>query len=67
MSLMNDMVDIRQAYRVNEIDNLAWVRSSQNITDHFTRHFGNNTPMNTIRAGHLDFFIEQWVFNESIK
>lgn len=56
---MADTADIRRAYKHNEITNVAWVRSQQNIADNFTPRNGNNTLLQTMRTGKLDFTIEQ--------
>lgn len=64
LRLMNDVTDICRAYRVNEINNIGWVRSKQNIADNFTRHTGNDILANAMRTGRLEFVIEQWVFKE---
>lgn len=64
LRLMNDIADIRRAYRVNEITNIAWVRSAQNIADNFTRHVGNDILVNAMQTGRLKFVIEQWVFKD---
>lgn len=61
---MNDIVDIRRAYRVNEISNIGCIRSKQNVADKFTRHIGIEILDNAMRTGRLDFVIEQWVFQE---
>lgn len=64
LRLMNDIADIRRAYRVNEITNIGWARSKQNVADNFTRHVGNDILDKAMRTGRLDFVIEQWVFKE---
>ena len=61
LRLMNDISDIRRAYRQNEITNVAWVSSKQNIADNLTRLDGNSILLSTMETGHLDFVIEQWV------
>lgn len=62
--LMNDIADVRRAYRVNEINNIGWVRSKQNVVDNFTRHTGKDILANATRSGRLEFVIEQWVFKK---
>lgn len=64
LRLMNDISEIRRAYRANEIDNVAWIRSEQNIADDLTRLIGNGILFNTLRSGTLNFIIEQWVCKE---
>jgi len=65
LRLMNEIADIRHAYRENEITNIAWIRSDQNIADNFTRHHGNNILRNAIETGRLNFIIEQWVYKDN--
>lgn len=38
---MTDISEIRRACKENEIDNVAWIRSGQNIADDLTRLVGN--------------------------
>lgn len=64
LRLMNDISDIRRAYKHNEITNVAWIHLHQNIADNLTRNKGNNILMNTLYLGKLDFTIEQWVCKE---
>lgn len=64
LRLMTDIADIRRAYKHNEITNVAWVRSQQNIADNFTRRNGNNILIQTMRTGKLDFTIEQWIYKD---
>lgn len=61
LRLTNEMADIRRAYCSNEIDNIAWIRSSQNIADSFTSTNGNGILQNSMETGRLQFKIEQWV------
>lgn len=61
---MNDIADIRRGDRVKEITNVAWVRSTQSVSDNSTRHVGNDILANAMQTGELDFVIEQWVFKE---
>lgn len=61
LRLMNDISEIRREYKVNEIDNVAWIRSAQNIADDLTRLVGNDILLNTLRSGTIHFYIEQWI------
>lgn len=64
LRLMNEISDVRRAYKDGEITNVAWVRSAQNIADNFTCMKGNDILHNTMSTGKLNFVIEQWVYNE---
>ncbi|CDF35631.1 unnamed protein product [Chondrus crispus] len=65
LRLMNEIADIRRAYRVGEIDNVAWIRSKQNIADNLTRHNGNDILKKAMETGRIDFVIEQWVYKNT--
>lgn len=67
LQLMNDIADIRRAYRANETPNIYWVRYKRNSADNFTRHGGNDILDNAMRTGHQDFVIEQWVIKGNLK
>ena len=64
LRLMNEISDIRQAYKDREITNVTWIRSSQNIADNLTRKQGNDILRQTMTTGKLEFIIEQWVYND---
>lgn len=64
LRLMNKVADFRRAYKHNEISNVAWIRSAQNIADNFTRREGNNILRETMRTGKIKFTIEQWVYKD---
>jgi len=62
LRLMNEIADIRRAYRQNEITNIAWIRSERNIADNFTRHVGKDLLKHAMTTGELKFVVEQWVY-----
>lgn len=62
---MNEIADIRRAYRENEINNVAWIRSQQNVADNLTRYNGNLILRNAMDTGRLDFKIEQWAYKNN--
>jgi len=64
LRLMNEISDVRRAYREREITNVAWIRSEQNIADNLTRSNGNDILRRTMESGKLDFVIEQWVYKD---
>ena len=64
LRLMNEIGDIRRAYRVNEITNTGWIRSEQNAADNLTRHHGNAILNDAMTTGYLKFTIEQWVYRD---
>lgn len=61
LRLMNDIADIRSAYCVNKITNIAWICSPQNIADNSTRHIGYDILIYAMSTGRLKFVIEQSV------
>lgn len=61
LRLMNNISEIRRAYKENKIDDVAWIRSEPNIADDLTRLVGNSILLNTLRSGVLKFVIKQWV------
>lgn len=62
--LMQEIADIRRAYRQNEITNIAWIRSEQNIADNLTRLRGNAILARTMETAFLRFTIQEWVYKE---
>lgn len=64
LQLINDIADIRRAYKRNEITNVAWVRSEQNVANNFTRRNGNSILNYLKRIGKLSFITERWVYKE---
>lgn len=64
LRLMNEIADIRRAYRQNEITNIAWIRSENNIADNLTRHVGNDLLKRAMATGELKFVVEQWVYKD---
>lgn len=65
LRLMNEIADIRRAYRQSEITNVAWIRSEQNTADNLTRHNGNDISRKSIETGRLEFTIKQWVYKDN--
>lgn len=66
LQLMNEIADARRAFKQNEISNLAWMHSEQNVAGNFTRRNGNLTLQNLMRTGKLNFIIEHWVYKEDL-
>lgn len=66
LRLMNEIADIRRAYRRGDFTNVAWIHSAQNIADNMTKHEGNTILADTMATGCLDLTIEQWVYEEDI-
>lgn len=64
LRLMNDIADIRRAYKDNEITNVAWVRSEDNVADNLTRFKGNNILRHAMETGTLRFTIQEWVYKD---
>lgn len=62
MRLTDEMVNARRAYRTNEISNIAWICSSQNIADNFTRAQGKGICRNAMKTSQLRFVNKQWVY-----
>ena len=60
MRLMNDIADVRRAYRPNEVENIAWIRSKHNIANNLTRRIGNPLLLGTLSTSNLPFDIEEW-------
>lgn len=61
LRLTNAVVDIRRAYKDDEISSVAWIRSEHNIADNFTRLNGNDVLNEVLRSGKLNCTIEQLV------
>lgn len=55
LRLVIDIVDIRRAYRANEITNIGWVCSNHNVADNFNRHVENDILVNAMRASRLRY------------
>lgn len=64
LRLMNDIAEIRRAYRLNDISSIGWVRSYQKIAGKFTRYVENDILDDAMQTGNLEFDIEQWIFKE---
>jgi len=64
LRLMNEISDIRRAYRDNEITNVGWIRSEQNIAENLTRLVDNKILRTALETGRLQFTIEQWVYKD---
>lgn len=62
---MNDISEIRRAYKSNEITNVAWIKSAQNIADNLTRFHGNDILVNTMESGKINLVIEQWIYKDT--
>lgn len=58
---MNNISKIRRAYKGNEIDNVDWIGSEQNIADHLTRLAGNGILLTKLHSGTLHFILERRV------
>lgn len=54
---MNDVSEIRRAYKHNKITNAFWIRSQQSNADNHTPNEANNILRNTFHTGKLDFTI----------
>lgn len=65
LRLMNDISEIRRAYKSNEITNVAWIKSAQNIADNLTRFHGNDILVNTMESGKINLVIEQWIYKDT--
>lgn len=62
--LLNEIADIRPAYKDDEISNIAWIRSHQNVADNFTSLKGSSILTDILSFGKLHFTIEQCVYKE---
>lgn len=50
LRLMNEIVDIRRPCCTNEIGNIAWICSNQNVADNLTRIIGNDILWNAMET-----------------
>ena len=51
----------RQAYESNEIWNIAFVWSAQNLADSFTKPRMQSSLLNLLKTGRHDVECEQWI------
>lgn len=63
---MTDGSKIRRAYWDNEITNVAWIRSEQNIADSLTKRPKNNILRDAVPSGKLEVTIKQCICREDI-
>lgn len=57
LRMMNKITDGRRAYKQDNIRNVFWVRSQQNIADSFTQHNGILILNELMHTGKLNFVI----------
>lgn len=58
------MTHIGHGYGSNEITNVVWIWSSENIAGIFSLWIGNQNPRSTMKTGVMDLDPEQLVFKE---
>ena len=63
LRFLNEIADIRRAYKDNEITNVAYIRSEDNIADNLTKFIGNGILRKALETGRLDFTIQEWVYS----
>lgn len=59
LRLMIDIAGILRVYRANEITNIGWVLSEQNVANNFIRYIDNNIFVKSRRTGRIDLVIKQ--------
>lgn len=64
LRLMNDISEIRRAYRTQEIDNVGWLRPEHNYADPFTRRGRRDMIVDAMKSGRLNIKIEKWIYRE---
>ena len=67
LRLMNDIAEIRRAYRAREIHNVGWLRSEYNYADPFTRFGKRSMILDAMKTGILNLKIEKWVYRPEPK
>lgn len=58
--LMLDIACTRESFKKNEINNVGFIRSSQNIADGLTKSMAQHSFLSTISSGKLDVSLQQW-------
>ena len=62
--LMLDVYAARQGYKQQDISNIGFVRSNQNISDRLTTSMNQEALRNAITSGKLSIEVEQWIIRK---
>ncbi len=60
LQLMDEISDIRRAYKSTEMTNIAWIRTDHNIADSFTRHT-KNYVLQLLSTGNIQQPVEEGI------